>query len=190
VQFDEPVLTEVVHGRPAGNRVFMCGALGAKRDAAEELAFAEDLLTSVLSSLPLECVALHICRGNWSTDERVALAGDYGPLLDLLRRLPAGAYLLEMCTPRAGDIELLQALPAAAKIGVGVVNQKSPDIETETDVRRHVERAIDLFGIDRVWLHPDCGFATFADSPVTASAIAEQKLAVMQRVAKSLRPSP
>jgi 5-methyltetrahydropteroyltriglutamate--homocysteine methyltransferase len=188
VQFDEPVLTEVVHGRPAGNRVFMCGALGAKRDAAEELAFAETLLTSVLSSLPRERVALHICRGNWSTDERVALAGDYGPLLDLLRRVPAGAYLLEMCTPRAGDIELLQALPAAAKIGVGVVNQKSPEIETESDVRRRVERAIDLFGIGRVWLHPDCGFATFADSPVTASLIAEQKLGVVRRVAESLRP--
>ena len=45
VQLDEPVLTEVVHGRPpGGNRSFMCGALGEKRPPAEELDFARSLL--------------------------------------------------------------------------------------------------------------------------------------------------
>ena len=43
VQFDEPVLTEVVFTKKNANRTFMCGALTAKADAEEELAFALEL---------------------------------------------------------------------------------------------------------------------------------------------------
>lgn len=53
VQLDEPVLTEVVHGRSSqGNRSFMCGALGEKRSPGEELAFARSLLSQALHGLP------------------------------------------------------------------------------------------------------------------------------------------
>jgi 5-methyltetrahydropteroyltriglutamate--homocysteine methyltransferase len=187
VQFDEPVLTEVVHGRTAGNRIFMCGALGARRDTEEELAFAEQLLAETLSGLPAERLALHICRGNWTTDEGAALTGDYAPLMGLLSRAPVGAVLLEMCTPRAGDIALLAALPKRLRIGVGVVNQKSPRIETLPEVLSRVERAVELFGADRMLLHPDCGFATFADSPIAAADVAERKLAVVVQAARQLR---
>ena len=189
VQFDEPVLTEVVHGRTAGNRVFMCGALGARRDTEEELAFAEQLLSETLSELPAERLALHICRGNWTTDEGAALTGDYAPLMGLLARVPVGAVLLEMCTPRAGDVALLASLPQRLRIGVGVVNQKSPRIETLPEVLSRAERAIELFGADRVLLHPDCGFATFADSPIAAADVAERKLAVVVQAARQLRES-
>ena len=40
----------------------------------------------------------------------------------------------------------------------------------------HIRRAIDVFGAHRVLLTPDCGFATFADNPVSSAAIAEAKL--------------
>jgi len=52
VQLDEPVLSEVVFGGAvAGNRTFMCGALGARRDTPEELAFAEGLLSRVTGEM-------------------------------------------------------------------------------------------------------------------------------------------
>ena len=55
VQLDEPVLTEVVHGRQSGgNRSFMCGALGEKRPAREELDFAQSLLIQTLEGFPRE----------------------------------------------------------------------------------------------------------------------------------------
>ena len=53
VQFDEPVLTEVVFTKKNANRTFMCGALTAKADAEEEFAFALDLINRV----PKECLA-------------------------------------------------------------------------------------------------------------------------------------
>jgi len=76
VQFDEPVLTEVVYGTPGeGGRTFMCGALGERRGTDDELAFARDLLQEVTQGLPAERLAVHVCRGNWTPDERMALAG-------------------------------------------------------------------------------------------------------------------
>lgn len=187
MQFDEPVLTEVVFGRASQNRTFMCGALGEKREPAEELAFAEMLINQVVEGLPPERLALHICRGNWTPDESVALAGDYHPLVPLLTRLKVDTLFLELCTPRAGDDAVLKALPDDKRIGVGVVNQKRTTVESLEEVLAKAERAIALFGADRVLLNPDCGFATFADNPIASAVVAEQKLTVMHQAAAMLR---
>jgi 5-methyltetrahydropteroyltriglutamate--homocysteine methyltransferase len=187
VQLDEPVLTEVVFGRPTHNRSFMCGALGAQRDPDEELAFAGRLLGEVVAGLPPERLALHVCRGNWSRDENVALRGDYTPLLPLLRALPVGTFFLELCTPRAGELEVLRDLPAPCRVGVGVVNPKTDAVEPVDEVVARAERAVALFGPERVLLNPDCGFATFADSPVASAAVAEAKLADVVQAAQVLR---
>jgi len=179
VQFDEPVLSEVVFSGAKSRRSFMCGVLSESGGAAHELGFATELINSVIQGLPRERIALHVCRGNWTPDESVALAGSYEPLIDTLAAMRVGAYLLEMCTPRAGDIEVLRRLPGDARIGVGVVNQKVPAVESVDEVAARIERAIGLFGRDRLLLHPDCGFATFADNPICSAAIAEGKLAAI-----------
>lgn len=179
VQFDEPVLSEVVFSgadAAGGGRTFMCGALGARRSVPEELAFAADLLARLLEGMPAERTAVHVCRGNWSPDESVALAGDYRPLLPLLSGLPVGTLFLELCTPRAGELEVLAALPERMRIGVGVCNQKSGATDEVDAVVARIERAVSLFGAQRVLLNPDCGFATFADNPIVTSEVAEARL--------------
>lgn len=186
VQFDEPVLTEVAYGGTVDNRTFMCGALGERGEPEDELAFAEELLQRTLDGLPRERLALHVCRGNWTPDETAALAGDYAPLLGLLGRAPVGTLLLELCTPRAGEAALLRELPDDRRIGVGVVNQKSAAVETVDEVRARIEAAVSLFGRERVLLNPDCGFATFADNPISAAQIAEEKLAAMVKARDAL----
>ncbi|MFM7150616.1 MAG: 5-methyltetrahydropteroyltriglutamate--homocysteine methyltransferase [Gemmataceae bacterium] len=187
VQLDEPVLTEVVFGRPKNKRSFMCGALSEKRGMSEELAFASDLLRETVKGFPLERLGLHICRGNWSRSEDVALSGDYGPLMPLLRNIPVGTLFLEMCTPRAGEWNKLRELPEHCRVGVGVVNQKHDRIETVAEIMAKAEEAIQLFGPRRVLLNPDCGFATFADNPVASAQIAEQKLAAIAETSRRLR---
>lgn len=177
VQFDEPVLTEVVFGAPARQgRSFMCGALSEKLAPAAELDFAVQLLNQTVRGLPPERLGLHICRGNWTRDESAALAGDYRPLLNTLQRADVGVLFLELCTARAGEAQVLRDLPDRQRIGVGVVNQKLDAIETPDEIRRRISHAADLFGPDRILLTPDCGFATFADNPVTSAAAAEAKL--------------
>ena len=115
VQLDEPVLTEVVFGAATQNRSFMCGILSEKLD------FAVSLLNEVVRELPKERLGLHICRGNWTRDESAALAGDYGPLLGVLKRAEVGALFLELCTERAGEVQVLREIPEDKRIGVGVV---------------------------------------------------------------------
>jgi 5-methyltetrahydropteroyltriglutamate--homocysteine methyltransferase len=187
VQFDEPVLTEVVFARPKARRSFMCGALGERREPKEELAFAGGLIRAVLDGLPRERVALHVCRGNWSRDESVALSGPYTPLVPLFASLPVGTFFLELATPRAGELDPLADLPAECRIGVGVVNQKLDRVEPVGEVVARAEAAARLFGPQRVLLNPDCGFATFADSPVSSAAVAEGKLGAIAQAARVLR---
>jgi 5-methyltetrahydropteroyltriglutamate--homocysteine methyltransferase len=189
VQIDEPVLTEVVHGRrrEGAGRTFMCGALDAPRPVDEELAFAESLLREVTRGAPAERLALHVCRGNWTRDTSAALTGDYGPLLELLRAAPVGNVLLEQCTPRAGDPALLRDLRRDQRIGVGAVDQKSDVVESVDEVEARLLRAVELFGKDRVIVTPDCGFATFADNPIASADIAEGKLRALAQAAARVR---
>ncbi|WP_137043716.1 sulfurtransferase TusA family protein [Pseudolabrys sp. FHR47] len=187
IQFDEPVLSEVVFSGPKSRPSFMCGALSESRGPEHELAFARDLVNAVVNGMPRERIAVHVCRGNWTPDESVALAGSYAPLIDTLGAMKVGAYLLEMCTPRAGEMELLRQLPDDARIGVGVVNQKCAHTEAIGDIEGKIKEAVDLFGRERVLLHPDCGFATFADNPICGMASAEEKLAAIVSAAERVR---
>ena len=187
VQFDEPVLTEVVFTGAKTQRSFMCGALSEKGDPASELAFARDLINAVVTGFPIERTAVHLCRGNWTTDESICLAGNYAPLVETLAAFNVGTYFLELCTPRAGEMEVLRALPENKRIGIGVVNQKLTHVEAVDEIVAKAERAIAIFGSRRVLLNPDCGFATFADNPVTSAAIAEAKLAAMTAASTALR---
>jgi len=187
VQFDEPVLSEVVFSGAKSKRSFMCGALSESLGSEYELGFARELLNAVLDGFPRERTALHVCRGNWTSDESIALAGSYAPLIRTLSQVRVGAYLLEMCTPRAGEMEILKALPQDARIGVGVVNQKDPHPEAVDAVSARIGQAIDLFGRERVLLHPDCGFATFADSPICCTGSAEDKLSAIARAVEPFR---
>ena len=176
VQFDEPVLTEVVFGAASGNRSFMCGALSEKLESGPELDFAVGLLNEVTRGLPPERLGLHVCRGNWTPDESAALAGDYSPLIDPLSRAGVGTLFLELSTPRAGEAAVLKALPDDKRLAVGVVNQKLDAVESVEEVQGRIEQAVNLFGEERVLLTPDCGFATFADNPVASARTAEAKL--------------
>jgi 5-methyltetrahydropteroyltriglutamate--homocysteine methyltransferase len=70
------------------------------------------------------------------------------------------------------------------RVGVGVVDQKRETVESPETIAARARRAIALFGETRVLLTPDCGFATFADTPIAPAAVAEAKLrAIVEAVA-------
>src|SRR5262249_49834208 len=109
------------------------------------------------------CAASSARRVTRRPDERVALAGDDRPLLGLLAEIDVGTLFLEVATPRAGEIEVLKALPGHLRLGVGVLNQKREPVESADEALARARRAVDIFGAERVLLTPDGGFATFAD---------------------------
>ena len=176
VQFDEPVLTEVVFTGAKNARSFMCGALSERGSSEDELEFARDLINGVCDGFPADRIAMHVCRGNWTPDENMALSGDYSLLLPLFNQLKVGRLILEFCTPRAGDLHVLKNLRPDLNLGLGIINPKTASIESVDSILARARECIELLGWQRVTLNPDCGFATFADSPVNSSEIAKAKM--------------
>ncbi|MFN6145200.1 MAG: vitamin-B12 independent methionine synthase [Planctomycetota bacterium] len=187
VQFDEPVLTELVFAGKAATRTFMCAALAAAADPAAELELAVRLMNRVTEGIKGVRTAMHVCRGNWSRNEDVLLAGDYAPLLPHLARMQVDQFVLEYATPRAGPETLLAQLPARASVGFGAVNPRTEPNEDPAAIAARVGKLADLLGPERIWLNPDCGFGTFAERPVATGAVAERKCAILAEAAALLR---
>lgn len=191
VQFDEPVLTEVVFSE-GKTRSFMCAALSEKKDPTEELKFATKLIKSIISYVKEKglLAALHVCRGNWSRDESILLTGPYTPLLPLFEETLPNILTLEFSTPRAGEISSLFSSTLIRDnciLGLGVMNPRTDDIEPLEDILNRVEEVMQYIPKERIWLNPDCGFATFANRPVSTMEIIDKKLARLNEAKITLR---
>ena len=191
IQFDEPVLTEVVFSE-GKTRSFMCAALSEKKDPTEELKFATKLIKSVIDYAKKKgvLVSLHVCRGNWSRDESILLTGPYTPLLPLFEETLPNILTLEFSTPRAGEISSLFSSTLIRDnciLGLGVMNPRTDDIEPLEDILYRVEEVMQYIPKERIWLNPDCGFATFANRPVSTMEIIDKKLARLNEAKNTLR---
>ena len=182
VQLDEPVLSEVAFA--AGRtRTFMCAALAARKDPAEELAFAVSLVNRVTRGFAGIRIGVHVCRGNWSRDERTLLRGGYQALAASLNNLDVTQLVLEYATDRAGGVV---AFPGK-ELGLGVVNPRTDAVESAEAIRTAVEDALDFYPPSSLFLNPDCGFGTFSNRPMNSAAAAAAKIAAMAGAARQLR---
>ncbi|WP_338119963.1 cobalamin-independent methionine synthase II family protein [Paenibacillus thalictri] len=188
VQFDEPVLTELVFTQKNANRTFMCGALTAKADAEEELQFATGLMNQVMEDMRGRGTrtGVHICRGNWSTQEDVLLKGPYSPLMPYLSQMNVDQLILEYATPRAGELAAIQALEGK-ELGLGAVNPRTEDIEAVQDLVNKAMEAAKYLSPEQIFLNPDCGFGTFAQRPMNTIDRSKAKLGVLAQAAQLLR---
>lgn len=182
IQFDEPVLTELVFTQ-GNTRTFMCAALATRRDPSEELEFAVGLMNRVLEPAKGVRTGLHLCRGNWSQDESTLLSGSYRPLTPYFERINVDQFVLEYATPRAGD---LVTIPGR-ELGLGVVNPRTPEVESPDQIISRVEDALQELPMDKLFLNPDCGFATFSSRPMNATQVATDKMRAVVSAAKTLR---
>ncbi len=188
VQFDEPVLTELVFTQKNANRTFMCGALTAKADAEEEIAFALDLMNQVTESMlgRGSRIGVHVCRGNWSTQEEVLLRGPYYPLIPYFSRVNVDQLILEYATPRAGELDAIRDF-CGKELGFGIVNPRTETVERVDEIVKRVQEVRKYLPDEKIFLNPDCGFGTFAQRPLNSDEIAFEKLKVMAEAAKKLR---
>ena len=186
IQFDEPILTQVVLGEES-SETFMCAALPQRRDPTEELEFALRLMNETMEGISGVKTGVHICRGNWSRKEDVLLTGNYGPLLPYLVQMNIDQLVLECATPRAGEMEVFKEYQKEKEIGLGVVNPRTDDIETTETIVDRVKEILNYFEPNQVYLNPDCGFGTFAERAVNTPEIAALKLKAISNAAKQLR---
>lgn len=186
IQLDEPTLTQVVYGEESAE-TFMCAALAARRDPTEELEFALQLMNETVSGIEGCRIGVHVCRGNWSRREDVLLKGNYGPLMPYLVQMNVDQLVLEMATPRAGEIAVFREYANEKEIGLGVVNPRSDEVEDAETIVKRVKALLQYFEPEKIFLNPDCGFGTFAERPMNTAEVAFRKLEAMSEAASLLR---
>jgi len=186
IQLDEPSISQVVYGDEA-EQTFMCAALGSRSDPTNELEFAVRLVNEVVDGIDGVKFGVHVCRGNWSRKEDVLLKGNYGPLLPWLMRMNVDQLVLEMATPRAGEIEVFKEYRNEKEIGLGVANPRTDTIEDPKQIVSRVKDFLKYFDPEKIYLNPDCGFGTFAERCVNTPEIAYRKLQTISAAAEILR---
>jgi 5-methyltetrahydropteroyltriglutamate--homocysteine methyltransferase len=186
VQLDEPTLTQVVYGEES-TETFMCAALESRRDPAAEMEFALELVNETVRGLSGPKLGVHVCRGNWSKKEEVLLTGNYGPLLPYLTQMNVDQLVLEMATPRAGEIEVFREYANEKEIGLGVVNPRTNEVEDPGTVIARTKSLLEWFDPEKIYLNPDCGFGTFAERSVNTPETATAKLKAIADAAEDLR---
>jgi 5-methyltetrahydropteroyltriglutamate--homocysteine methyltransferase len=187
VQFDEPVLSELLLAGRSATRTFMCAALAARSSPEGELERAVSLLNRVVEGIEGPTLCVHVCRGNWSRNEDVLLAGPYDGLMPYLNRMKLDQFVLEYATSRAGPPQALAQLQPRAQIGYGVVNPRTAEIESPDEIVARVGELTRFIAPERVFLNPDCGFGTFAERPVADVQTAFAKLSALSAAARELR---
>src|SRR5215470_13271955 len=135
----------------------MCSALAGRKDPAELPELAVHPMNQVVAGFECTRIGLRVCRGNWSQDESTLLSGSYQPLKPYLERMHVRQFVLEYATERAGDLLAL----SAPELGLGVVNPRTAIVESADEIKRAIERALTLYRPERLFVNPDCGFATF-----------------------------
>lgn len=191
VQFDEPVLSDVLFGPDIKERTFMCASMAASSgDPHKEMTWAARMMNAVVDGIDGIETGVHVCRGNFTRNESGLLSGSYEPMIMYLLLMQLDQLVLEYATPRAGDLDVWSRFPRAREIGLGVVNPRSDDVESVESVVAKVDEALSYFEPEQIYLNPDCGFGTFAERPMNAPEMAGRKLAVIGEAARELRKAP
>jgi len=188
VQFDEPVLTEVVHSGDNKRRTFMCATLAVRRDTSSELAYAAELFNRVVAGFEDKMrIGLHVCRGNWSRREDVLITGDYQPLVETFQKMHVGQLVLEYATPRAGELDVIGRALGDREIGLGCVNPRTDEAESPESITARATEALAYWKPEQIFLNPDCGFGCFANRCINEESTAIAKLRSMSEAARRLR---
>ncbi len=188
VQFDEPVLTDVVFNAGVKERTFMCASMAASSgDPTKELIFATRLMNGITEGVDGVKIGMHVCRGNWSRKDEVLLKGSYERLVPTMMGMQVHQLVLECATPRAGELSVFEHYKRAKEIGLGVANPRSDEVESPEFIVGKVREALGYFAPEQIYLNPDCGFGTFAERPMNPADIAAKKMHAIAEAAQQLR---
>jgi methionine synthase II (cobalamin-independent) len=115
------------------------------------------------------------------------ITGDYRPLTGCFQAMHARQFVLEYCTPRAGELAVVGQALADREIGLGVVNPRTDEAECPGSIVARGREALQFWKPEQIFLNPDCGFGCFANRCVNVEEIAAAKLRSMVEAARQLR---
>ena len=134
IQFDEPVLTL----------------------SPEEAGWAADVLNELIDKLPSHVrIGLHICGGN--PHRKRVYFGKYTDMTEGLTKLKIDEISLEHCTLDYNLMELWPLWDFKGDLMLGVIDQRSDEIETPDVIWERTKPALEHFSPDRLLLSSECG---------------------------------
>ncbi len=119
-----------------------------------------DALNHALAGLPQEKVRYHICWGSFNTPHVSDIP--LKDIVDLVLRVKAGAYCIEMGNPRHEHewrVWETTKLPEGRKLVPGVISHSTNVVEHPELVAERLVRVAKLVGRENVMGGTDCGFA-------------------------------
>lgn len=135
VQFDEPMWTESPH----------------------QSEWAAEILNELIDSLGGGVrIGLHVCGGN-PRRKRVYFT-KYTDLVPAFRKAKIDEVSLEHCTLGYDLMDLWKEWDFKGDLALGVIDQRSDEIETTEVIRRRIEPALEHFPRERLILTSECGF--------------------------------
>lgn len=114
----------------------------------------------VIANAPKDLtVNTHVCRGNFHST--YASSGAYDAVADVLfGEENANAYYLEFDDERSGGFKPLSKVTGDKKVVLGLITTKSPKLEDKNEVIERIHEAAKYIPLDRLYLSPQCGFAS------------------------------
>src|SRR5262252_3908918 len=99
----------------------------------------------------------HTCWGNPSQQRMFAAVQSYKPALELLNQVDADVITFEMKSSNAMDLEAISKAITTMKIGIGVIDHHTLQIESPQEVADLVRLALKHIPAERLVLTSDCG---------------------------------
>ena len=104
-------------------------------------------------------ITSHICRGNYHST--YFTSGPYDTVADyVFAKENVDALFLEYDDERSGGFLPLQKVSEDKKVVLGLITTKSPVLEDKEKVIARIHEAAKYVPLDRLYLSPQCGFAS------------------------------
>jgi 5-methyltetrahydropteroyltriglutamate--homocysteine methyltransferase len=130
--------------------------------------------------------ALHVCYGNRYA--RPSWEGHYDFLFPSVLDAGVDQLVLEFARKGYEDLPVIEKFGWDRRIGLGVIDVKSQEVEPADTVATRIRAALDLVPAEQLVINPDCGLRNLS------GAVARAKLAAMvegtSAVRRALLPSP
>ncbi|MQA10326.1 MAG: hypothetical protein GEU98_17580 [Pseudonocardiaceae bacterium] len=99
--------------------------------------------------------SLHVCYGNRYA--RPSWEGHYDFLFPAVLDAAVDQLVLEFARKGYDDLQLFERYTPEQKLGLGVIDVKTEEVETPDLVASRIRRALRVLPADRLTINPDCG---------------------------------
>ena len=162
-------------------------AYGTTQEGLKEIQkIHRDINNKVIKNAPADMVInTHVCRGNFHST--YANSGAYDPVADILfGEENVDAYYLEFDDERSGGFEPLAKVSGDKKVVLGLITTKSPKLENKEEVINRIHEAEKYIPLDRLYLSPQCGFASCEIGNKLTEEEQWTKLKLVKEIAKEV----